>query len=406
MSRRPIRRLALLGKAGGGSAPASPTAMLLVTGQSNGSPNDSTVYSATPSTRHSRFTFGVRCRSTDALLPRVALYEQPTDTAYGSGETIASAFSATHDAISSNRTRWWHGNHAKISQPIAAIKKGGTATCYADGIAQATAGGTTPVYAVALIHGETDAQNNNTTYGTDLDTLQTNYDTDIKAITGQGNTVLVYASQCAAYPPGSTSATGATKTGSTHLTVLSKAVAAPTRFKCFGPLYPGVAYGIQSDGLHFTAAVTRIWGAYLAKFVNATQLGADDLPLYPTGAVRTGASVVVTFHVPVSPLVWRYDLFQPTTTGNTGALLGFKFFDDSGTPPAVTDVQITAANQVTVTLASTPTGTAGSCEIRIGHSTSQNSGTGGTPLTDSDTTADPRGWPLPNFCAMSYALTG
>lgn len=390
------------GLSGGGSPSVAPTKGALWGGQSLVSGQDSTVLSAAPSTRHSRPSFGVRARSTDPLTPLVRLYEQASDTGYGIGETSAYGFTEMWEQLAGTSDRWFCANHGKVNTAMAGVQKGGTATCYADGQAQAAAGGVA-VAAIFFRHGENDTQNNNTAYPGLLDTLQGNYNTDTKAVTGQAGNIKLFCSQNAAYPPGSTSATGATKTGSAQLTVIDRIVSQPTKYAFTTPLYPAA---FIADGIHMVAAWMRIVGAYEAKAYYREVNALGTQAVYPTGAVRTVASIVVTFNVPVTPLVWRFDLYQPSTTGNTGALLGFKFFDDSGAPPAVTDVQITAPNQVTVTLASTPTGTAGSMEIRIGHSTNQTSGTGGTPLTDSDTTVDPRGWPLPNFAAMAYALTG
>jgi hypothetical protein len=399
--------LLLFKGAGGGAAPAGSKRVMLVAGQSLASPNvGSVVYSSTPSARHKRDSYGVRCRSTDIVGTAVGLYEQATDTGYGDGETIASAFCKMHDLLSGNANRWYCGNHAKSGETLAGIRKGGTATCFADGMAQADAAldaGYEVCDVVVLGHGETDSQNANTTYPAGLDTLQNDYDTDIKAITGQSEEVVLYCWQTAAYPPGSTAATGTDKSGNTALTYLDRAVNQPTKFSLIGSIFPG---WFRADGLHITAAWTQVMACYAAKQVWRRDEG-DDAPFRPLTAVRTAATIVVTFDVPAPPLVWRFDLYQPTTTGNTGALLGFKFFDDSGAIPAVTAVAITGASEVTVTLASTPTGTQGSQELRIAHSTSQNSGTGGTPLADSDDATTPSDiavpdWPMPNFCPMSY----
>ncbi len=377
---------------------------MLVTGQSNGSPASGIAFSTTPSIRHSRFTSGVRITAAAGVFaPLIGLYEQDSDTGYGSGETLASSFCVEHDLLSDEANLWLCANHAKSNEGIAGIKKGGSATCYVDGMAQVqNAFDADPTYianVIVLGHGENDSQSDNHTYGAQVEQLQEDYDTDIKEITEQPDDVLMYAWQCSAYPPGSTNAVDADKAGSTQLTVLSLALTLPTRFKCLGPTFNA---NYRDDNLHFTAAWNQVMGAYVAKCVNKVDEEEDDLPLYPTAAVRTDATVVVTFHVPVPPLIWRLDLYQNTTAGNTGALLGFKFYDDSGTPPAVTNVVISDTDEVTITLAGTPTGTQGSQEIRIGHSTSQTSGTGGTPLADSDDSENVDGWPLPNFCCQQY----
>jgi hypothetical protein len=98
--------LVVTGGGGGGSAGALRTA--LMAGQSLMSPSSgSVVFSTTPSARHKRSSFGVRVRSTDALTPLVALAEQATDTGYGDGETVASAFCRMHDLLSGNANLWY-----------------------------------------------------------------------------------------------------------------------------------------------------------------------------------------------------------------------------------------------------------------------------------------------------------
>lgn len=393
MNKELLRKIILSGSRQG------PQEGFLFGGQSNYAGGDTVALSTSPSSRHWQPNIGVRSRSTDPLIPLVHLHEQPTDTGYGTGETPASAFAQMYDQLDSAGPRWFCANHAKGGIAIAGIKKGGTDTCYVDGQAQVSAGGV-PTYGIGFGHGETDTQTNNTGYPADYVQLQTDYTNDIQAKTGQNTQVIIYALQNAAYPPGSTSATGAVKTGSCQLTYLDKAVNLPTKFKCIGSGGNALPSNWITDGLHYTAGYKRVLAAYLAKFVYRTRHAQDDLPLYPTSAVDlTGTTTEVTFHVPVAPLVWRYDLFQPTTTGNAGALLGIKCYDDSGTPPSVTDVQISASNKIVVTRGAW---VGANREIRFGFSTSQASGTGGTPLADSDATVDPYGWPLPNFCCMSY----
>jgi hypothetical protein len=376
--------------------------MARIKGQSNGTGSDTTVLSNLPSMFHERYSAGVRSTAT-GLTPVAPLFEQTDAISGGGGETLATGFVEMMDKLTGGAARWLVSCDAISGQTMSGIKKGGTSASYANGQAQVLdavkAHGGIANEVALFVHGETDTQTNNTAYPADFDQLQIDDTTDTQAVTRQSGQLVYYCSQPGAYPPGSTSATGATKTGSAQLTYLSKAISAPTRFFCVGGTY---FFATLSDNIHYIAGHTRVLGAIMAKFVWRNETGQDALPLYPTSAHRTGTSVVVTFHVPVPPLVWRLDLFAPTTTGNTGAFLGFKYYDDSGAIPAVTDAQITASNQVTLTLASTPTGTAASEEVRIAHSTSQTHGTGGTPLADSDPTTDVRGWPIPNMCAMSY----
>lgn len=397
-----LRQTSLTSRAmGGASAPPVPPSLLfLIAGQSNGVGSDTRVLTTTPSARHKRFTPGVRTQG-GGLSPLIGLYEQADSFGGSGGETLASSFAGHLDTLTSESDRVLMACHALSGGFLTQINKG--TTPYSYGLAQMTAAvAASPdieVGGVLFVHGESDTQSNSLTYPANLTTLQGDYDTDSKAATGQAAEVVMYCLQNPAYPPGSTSATGTNKNGSCQLTYLSRAVSNPSEFVCVGP-----AYWFQwlTDGLHYRAEYQRVLGAMMAKFVKRKRAAETSLPLYPTAAVRTGTSVVVTFHVPVSPIVWRMDLYQNTTSGNTNQVHGFGFYDDSGTPPAVTAVSITATNQVTLTLASVPTGTQGSQEIRIAHSTSQSSGNGGCPLADSDTDVDEFGTPLPNFCCHSF----
>ena len=77
--------------------------------------------------------------------------------------------------------------------------------------------------------------------------------------------------------------------------------------------------------------------------------GLTWTPLSPTSVTRTGNVITATFYVPVPPLQFDTTLVLPK------ANQGFEYFDNSPTPPTITNVQI-VGNTVRITLSAIPTG--------------------------------------------------
>lgn len=171
---------------------------------------------------------------------------------------------------------------------------------------------------------------------------------------------------------------------------LQAALEKPDDFYCAGPKY---WLDYHTDGVHLTgkgsvqlAAMRRAAGA-------AAIAGREWLPTYCTKAVRSGATVTLTFHTPVGPLV--RDVVNVTDPGN----LGIRWVDSTNSA-TVTDVKVNGDNTVTVTLSGVPTG----ADPRIGIADRGEAGALGGPTTgaraclrDSNTELDVLGSPFYNW---------
>src|SRR4029079_12706389 len=145
------------------------------------------------------------------------------------------------------------------------------------------------VGAITVTHGETDAGNTN--YETQLYQLWSDYNTDIPAITGQKQKILMIVSQQNSCNDRSASALAQWKIGVDH----------PADVVCSGPKYqyPYV------EGVHLNGEGYRQMGEkYAEVYYQRVILGKDWQPLQPVRAVRQGKAIIVVFHVPEPPLVW------------------------------------------------------------------------------------------------------
>jgi hypothetical protein len=193
-----------------------------------------------------------------------------------------------------------------------------------------------------LTHGECDASNSN--YGEGLYTFWSDYNTDLKAITGQSKDVALFISQqsvIASGPYGS--AVQVWEAGDDH----------PGQIVCVGPKYQ---YQYAGDQLHFTApGYARLGGKYAEVFDLVVNQGVDWRPLGPIAASSEGAVITVQFHVPNPPLVWDENLEAPHQTGALSAWAkgrGFEVYGD-GNPLTISDIAIDG-DAVQITLASSP----------------------------------------------------
>jgi hypothetical protein len=208
------------------------------------------------------------------------------------------------------------------------------------------------VRAVTAIHGETDhyypgfplngtdgtpgkIQN----YSDALLEWQVDYETQVKARTGQTLPVPLFISQMSGWTD---------KPASTIANLqLDAHVRAPGKVVLVTPGYP---LPFASDCLHYSAHSNRRLGEYFAKAYLRTVLeGKAWEPVRPTQVTRVNNVLTVKFAVPVPPLV--LDTTLVTNPGN----YGFRYTDSASTP-AITGVAVTAPDTVTITLASTPTG--------------------------------------------------
>lgn len=112
------------------------------------------------------------------------------------------------------------------------------------------------------------------------------------------------------------------------------------------------------DGRHHTNVGSCAMGVKLGRVAASVVADSSWRPLYPESVTRSGAKIVVTFHVPVPPLA-----IDTTLVSNPGSY-GFTY-TDSSSPPAISSVVLCSESldplcvsndAVLVTLASTPTG--------------------------------------------------
>lgn len=277
--------------------------------------------------------------------------------------------------------------HGAGGTPYSGIKKG--TTFYQRGMDQvtgakaraATDGKTHVVRAVTSIHGESDAAAGSTTYQADITQWQSDYETDVKAITGQTLSIPMLHSQ---------NSQGAQWT--TPLAMLAAHVANPGKVVLVCSKY----HMALSDGTHMTTAGYRHLGEYYAKAYRRIIFdGLPWEPLRPKTITRVGAVITIVFYVPKPPIV------IDTTLVALAPGWGFKWSTNgAGTAtegPAVTAVAVTAADTLQVTLASDP-GAAGKLRYAYWDQIVADGPRGN--LRDSDTTASRFGFDLSNWCVQ------
>ena len=198
-------------------------------------------------------------------------------------------------------------------------------------------------------HGEADQVN--TSYLADLLEWQQHVDEDVKGITGQQadvHFIMGMPSAVADFQSVSAMLEAHNTSPFHHLS---------------GPDYPfGEAYA--SDEIHFTGpgyfwigeTMARAWKQALWSAAQKSKI------VQMLDAGRTGTSVVIEYEVPVEPLVFD------TETVSERDVKGFRYFDGSG-EISVSDAVITGPAQITLTLASIPSGS----DERVEYATSPQS---------------------------------
>ena len=278
----------------------------------------------------------------------------------------------------------------------AGLKKGGTTAAYANGIAQATAGRNLAVAAnksyvvraVTNVHGESDHIAVNASYEANLLTWQADYETDVKAITGQTESIPMLHSQFSSW-----TRFGGSLTSPIPSAQLASHVSAPGKLILVGAKYhlPHVA-----DGVHLTNESYRHMGEDYAKVYRRVILeGKTWEPVRPKSITRVGAVVTVKMHVPAPPLV--IDTALVTDPGKNG----FEWVDAGPTTPTIVSVAVAGFDTVIVTLSAAPTGANG----HLRYAYTGIAGALGGPTTgprgnlrDSDATPSRNGYALYNWC--------
>lgn len=429
---------------------------VLLAGQSNSVGNSGTpVLSTTQPYANLRFDTGVlsmKGRPSDANLgcdgEGCSVYETPTGflplvegdqyfdyavetPASGLGNEISMLATARyglpkHDVLVSAHGR--SGNTywclRKPVTPIAGTKnsmcdyKAGYLSSYSQGLMEVTSGKTLAaaagksyvVRAVAVVHGESDddAVANGgwelpldahdgtpgaiASYTDALLEWQRDYETDIRAITGQAEPVPLFVSQLSGWTHGPFSRVAQEQ--------LDAHVKAPGKVVLVGPSYH-LALD-KTDCLHFTNAGERRLGEYFAK-VYAEVVFAKKTwePVRPKTITRAGSVITVELHVPKPPLV--IDHLEVAAATNEG----FTYVDDAGAgAPAIANVAIVSPTQVAITLTQAPTSTG----RRLRYAMNQvKDACVGTPegargnVRDSDDTPSRTGTPLHNW-AVNFEI--
>ena len=203
------------------------------------------------------------------------------------------------------------------------------------------------VGAIILTHGETDS--GNTGYEAAMVKLWSDYNTDLKAITGQTEPIPMITSQQHSFGFVAGQTQGASPSTLAEWRV---GVNHPNDILCAGPKYQ---YPYAADNVHLVPQGYELLGEkYAEVYFQRVVLGNPWQPLQPISVTRAGNVVTVRFHVPVPPLAWDTRLPLPHQTALTQWAQGRGFELRVGTTPRtissvqiVNDtVQITAASPV------------------------------------------------------------
>ena len=177
-------------------------------------------------------------------------------------------------------------------------------------------------------------------YADGLIEWQRDYETEVKAITGQAEPVPLFVSQISGWNNSRYSRVPNFQLDA-HKRSAGKVI-------LIGASYP---FQFRTDCLHFTADSQRRLGEYFAKvYAKVVFQGEAWEPVRPRQITRAGNVITVRYHVPAPPLV--LDTVRVTNPGQ----FGFEYVDSNG-EIAITNVVVSAPDTVTLTLASTPTGT-------------------------------------------------
>lgn len=288
----------------------------------------------------------------------------------------ANGMGAYHDTIQDS---WAVGGRAYID-----LKKG-TAP-YSNSIASVTRAKvllpTVIVPAILCVHGESDDA---CAYSTKLFEWQSDYQTDIQAITGQTGLIPMFISQV---QRGECASTGVT----TYTGMLGAFEQQPTKIVLVCPKY---IFPYVVAGTHLTNAGYRWLGEYYAKaYWKQIVLGQQWSPLRPSAVTTSGSVTTIQFTGFVPPLV-----FDTTLVSDPGNY-GFTFTGGGGTISSVAITDATAGI-VQITFTAPPTGFGLSVQYGAGNTTPHGPAQGARGcLRDSDPLVSMNGNTLYNWCSM------
>ncbi|HTV21097.1 MAG TPA: dockerin [Polyangiaceae bacterium] len=205
------------------------------------------------------------------------------------------------------------------------------------------------VGAIFLTHGETDAGNAN--YSNDMLQLWTDYNADLKAITGQTQSIPLFTSQqhgIYMYATGQAARNIDTST----LLQWRAGLDHPNEIVCVGPKYQ---YPYNADWLHLQPLGYELMGEkYAEAYYSHVVLGQPWHPLQPleSTVTRNGRVITVDFDVTFPPLAWDDVLPRPHQTDLTEWAQGRGFEVRMGdTRIAIESVEILDDDTVQITCA-------------------------------------------------------
>lgn len=230
----------------------------------------------------------------------------------------------------------------KSGQPISALAKG--AVTYTHGLAQVSgakaladaAGKTIGVLTCGWIQGESDSATAPATYSTALQQLVSDWNADVKAITGQTDDIVFLCHQQGTeqYFVGA-----GTDLEPQQVQGLAIAAAADPRIMIVGPTY----WAPHRDGVHLTDDGYYLWGLLYGRALYAATRGERWRPLSCVAARRYSArTIVADFYVPDEGAL----AIDTTTVSDPGGY-GFRVRDDGG-EPTVTAVEIISPARVRI----------------------------------------------------------
>lgn len=237
--------------------------------------------------------------------------------------------------------------HGRTGYPIASLSKG--SIYYANSItavasAKAECSRLGYGYEVPFldwIQGENDRHAAAGYYTAQLLQLQSDYNTDIKAASGQTKNIKILLDQISNWTAYNIASSNV------PLEQLQVALDYPERFVCAGP-----KYWLQTnaeDGQHLSGENYTRLAAMHARPAEALINGYSWLPTHARSAVRTGDKVSMKFHCPVYPLVIDTELV--TDPGN----LGLRWIDDANSA-SITGVRLSSFDTLEITLSAIPSG--------------------------------------------------
>ncbi len=298
---------------------------------------------------------------TDGQYPNSIAGETPHS---GMANTLTSLFRARGgqgDYVTAHSVVGWSGH------PLRDIDKAGGQRAYPASLHEAAvwkglagaAGKTFGYGGVVLTHGESDAAN--AAYGNGIFQLWQDYDTDLRAITGQTEPIVLLVSQQSSFVAGASgSAVQVWRAGVQH----------PGQIVCTGPKY---AYEYSPDHVHFPApGYERLGQKYAEVFDLVVNQKVAWKPLQPNKITRAGAVITVAFDVPNPPLVFDANVAPPHAQANTewAAGKGFEVTDAGGAKLTIASATISGSN-VLLTLSADP----GAAKVNVAYAITQD-GTG------------------------------